>query len=55
MRTLTIETLDLPLARPFVIARGARTAVPVVRVTLTEGGISASGECSPNARYSQAT
>ncbi|MEN3258355.1 N-acetyl-D-Glu racemase DgcA [Sodalis endosymbiont of Spalangia cameroni] len=51
MRTLTIETLELPLARPFVIARGARTAVPVVRVTLTEDGVSASGECSPNARY----
>lgn len=26
MRTFTIETLDLPLARPFVIARGARRA-----------------------------
>ena len=51
MRKLTIDTLDLPPARPFVIARGARTAVPVVRVTLTEGGISASGERRPNARY----
>lgn len=26
MRTLTIETLELPLARPFVIARGAGRA-----------------------------
>ena len=47
------QTIALPLARPFAISRGVRTAVTVVRVTLTDGEIIAMGECTPTAHYQE--
>lgn len=53
MITMTFETLALPLARPFVISRSARTAVTVVRVHLTDGEYSGTGECTPTPHYQE--
>lgn len=53
MRQLHIESIELPLARPFAIARGTRTAVTVVRVTLEENGFIGRGECTPTAHYQE--
>ncbi|QCA04677.1 N-acetyl-D-Glu racemase DgcA [Pantoea vagans] len=53
MRQLQIEVVELPLARPFAIARGTRTAVTVVRVTLEQNGFIGQGECTPTARYDE--
>lgn len=43
MRKLQIDVVELPLARPFAIARGTRTAVTVIRVTLEQEGFSRAG------------
>jgi len=51
MRRMQVEVVELPLARPFAIARGTRTAVTVVRVTLEEQGFIGRGECTPTAHY----
>ncbi|MGM3192882.1 N-acetyl-D-Glu racemase DgcA [Dickeya dadantii subsp. dieffenbachiae] len=53
MRQMQIETVELPLARPFAISRGTRTAVTVVRVTLEERGFIGRGECTPTAHYQE--
>ncbi|EIC85866.1 N-acetyl-D-Glu racemase DgcA [Serratia sp. M24T3] len=53
MIKMDFQTIELPLARPFAISRGVRTAVTVVRVTLTEGQFVALGECTPTARYQE--
>lgn len=53
MRQMLIEPHSLPLARPFAIARGTRTAVDVVRVTLSMQGKSGWGECTPTAHYQE--
>ncbi|WJY14976.1 L-Ala-D/L-Glu epimerase [Pectobacteriaceae bacterium CE90] len=53
MRQMQIETVELPLARPFSISRGTRTAVTVIRVTLEEGGFIGRGECTPTAHYQE--
>ncbi len=53
MRRMQIEVVELPLARPFAIARGTRTAVTVVRVTLEENGFIGRGECTPTPHYSE--
>lgn len=53
MRQMLIEPHSLPLARPFAIARGTRTAVEVVRVRLTAQGKSGWGECTPTAHYNE--
>ncbi len=53
MRQLQIEVVELPLARPFNIARVTRTAVTVVRVTLEQNGFIGQGECTPTARYDE--
>ena len=42
-----------PLAQVFAISRGARTEAQVVRVQLTDGDITAHGECVPYARYGE--
>jgi L-alanine-DL-glutamate epimerase-like enolase superfamily enzyme len=47
----TIE--DFPLARAFVISRGARTHARVVTATLTRDGVVGRGECVPYARYGE--
>ncbi|MEI7189481.1 N-acetyl-D-Glu racemase DgcA [Dickeya dianthicola] len=53
MRQMQIEIVELPLARPFAISRGTRTAVTVVRVTLEERGFIGRGECTPTAHYQE--
>lgn len=53
MIALNIQTVELPLARPFAISRSVRTAITVVRVTLTEGQWVAMGECTPTAHYQE--
>ncbi|MBJ7223387.1 MULTISPECIES: N-acetyl-D-Glu racemase DgcA [unclassified Brenneria] len=53
MRHMQIETVNLPLARPFTISRGTRSAVAVVRVTLEEQGFIGQGECTPTAHYGE--
>jgi L-Ala-D/L-Glu epimerase len=42
-----------PLARPFRISRGVKTAADVVTVTLTDGGAVGRGEAVPYARYGE--
>ena len=42
-----------PLAQVFAISRGARTEAQVVRVQLTDGDVTARGECVPYARYGE--
>ncbi|OQP35508.1 N-acetyl-D-Glu racemase DgcA [Pantoea latae] len=53
MRRMLIDVLTLPLARPFAIARGTRTAVAVIRVTLEQDGFIGRGECTPTPRYNE--
>ncbi|MCE0492252.1 L-Ala-D/L-Glu epimerase [Pantoea sp. Mb-10] len=53
MRRMQIEVIALPLARPFAIARGTRTAVTVVRVTLEQRGFIGRSECTPTPRYGE--
>ncbi|MEG3127598.1 N-acetyl-D-Glu racemase DgcA [Pantoea cypripedii] len=53
MRRMQIELLELPLARPFAISRGTRTAVTVIRVTLEQNGFIGRGECTPTPRYDE--
>lgn len=53
MRHMLIDVLTLPLARPFAIARGTRTAVAVIRVTLEQDGFIGRGECTPTPRYNE--
>lgn len=53
MREMQIEVLALPLARPFAIARGTRTSVTVVRVTLEQDGFIGLSECTPTPRYGE--
>lgn len=53
MRTLQIDVVALPLARPFAISRGTRTVVTVIRVTLEQNGFIGQGECTPTARYGE--
>ncbi len=42
-----------PLAQPFVISRGSKTAADVVCVTLSDGTYEGRGECVPYARYGE--
>ncbi|MFM2486855.1 N-acetyl-D-Glu racemase DgcA [Celerinatantimonas yamalensis] len=53
MRQLEINQLKLPLARPFIISRGRRDAVDVVRVSIEENGFVGWGECTPTAHYQE--
>ncbi len=41
------------LKRPFIIARGSRTQVDVVEVSISHKGVTAYGECTPYARYGE--
>ncbi|MBV1707007.1 MAG: dipeptide epimerase [Hyphomicrobiales bacterium] len=50
---LAVEIEHFRLARPFVIARGARTHASVVTVSLRRGGVCGRGECVPYARYGE--
>ncbi|MFO6297955.1 N-acetyl-D-Glu racemase DgcA [Rahnella selenatireducens] len=53
MTQMTFLSAELPLAKPFAISRGTRTAVTVVRVILTDGEFTATGECTPTAHYQE--
>lgn len=53
MRQIEIETVRLPLSRPFRIARGIRQSIEVVRVMIEEDGFIGWGECTPTAHYGQ--
>ncbi|EHD19613.1 MULTISPECIES: N-acetyl-D-Glu racemase DgcA [Brenneria] len=53
MRHMQIESVNLPLARPFTLSSGTRRAVDVVRVTLEERGFIGQGECTPTARFGE--
>ena len=53
MTQMTFQSVELPLAKPFAISRGTRTAVTVVRISLTDGEFTAVGECTPTARYQE--
>lgn len=50
---LTVAVDSFPLAKPFVISRGAKTEARVVAVTLTNGRAMGHGECTPYARYGE--
>ncbi|UTV29604.1 N-acetyl-D-Glu racemase DgcA [Photobacterium atrarenae] len=45
----------IPFAKPFRIARGARTHLEIVRVTITDGEQAVEAECTPYARYGEET
>lgn len=50
---LDAHPLDLPLLRPFTIARGTKTVARNVLVEVGHGGRVGRGEAAPNARYGQ--
>jgi L-Ala-D/L-Glu epimerase / N-acetyl-D-glutamate racemase len=50
---LRFAAMDLPLARPFRIARGEKTVAENVLVEIECEGIVGRGEAAPNARYDQ--
>lgn len=52
-RTLTALGEVFPLATPFRISRGVKTAAEVVTVTLAENGAIGRGECVPYPRYGE--
>lgn len=50
---LSLSIEQFALKAPFVISRGTKTHATVVAVTLTDGGVSGRGECTPYARYGE--
>ncbi len=52
-RTVTIRSENWPLARPFGISRGIKTAADVVVVEITEGNHKGWAECVPYPRYNE--
>lgn len=52
-RTLTVMGETFPLATPFRISRGVKTAAEVVTVTLAQGDVVGRGECVPYPRYGE--
>ena len=50
---LSVDRLELRLARPFGISRWTRTSVTNVRVELAGEGLTGRGEACPNARYGE--
>lgn len=53
MRTLSISVDRFPLARAFVISRGAKTEAVVVVAEIRQGEARGRGECTPYARYGE--
>ena len=53
VRTLDVRTESFPLARPFAISRGVKTAADVVVVELMEDGHKGWAECVPYPRYGE--
>lgn len=52
-RTLTALGESFPLATPFRISRGVKTAADVVTVSIADKGIVGRGECVPYPRYGE--
>ncbi|HTG39619.1 N-acetyl-D-Glu racemase DgcA [Sphingomonas sp.] len=52
-RTLTVLGEVFPLATPFRISRGVKTAAEVVTVTIAQGDVIGRGECVPYPRYGE--
>ncbi len=50
---LTVRRESWPLAKPFAISRGVKTAADVIVVEATEDGLTGRGECVPYARYGE--
>lgn len=53
LRKLTARHESLPLARPFRISRGVKTAAEVILVEIAEGGVIGRGEGVPYPRYGE--
>lgn len=53
MPKMHFKAFTLSLARPFTIARGTRTTLDVVRVTLEEDGFIGFGESTPMPRFNE--
>jgi L-alanine-DL-glutamate epimerase-like enolase superfamily enzyme len=53
MRALSVTVDRFPLARAFVISRGARTEAVVVVAEIRQGDHRGRGECTPYARYGE--
>ena len=52
-RNVTIRAESFPLARPFAISRGVKTAADVVVVEISDGDILGHAECVPYPRYDE--
>jgi len=52
-RRVEIRAESFPLARPFAISRGVKTAADVVVVEITEGDVKGWAECVPYPRYDE--
>lgn len=52
-RAISVRHESWPLARPFAIARGVKTAAEVVVVEIAEDGVIGRGECVPYPRYGE--
>lgn len=52
-RTLSVRHESFPLARPFAISRGVKTAAEVVVVEIAEGDVRGWAECVPYPRYDE--
>src|SRR3954469_25745691 len=50
---LTVTRRAWPLAQPFAISRGSRTAAEVVVVEISDGDARGRGECVPYPRYGE--
>lgn len=53
LRTLSCSVESWPLAVPFRISRGVKTAAEVVTVALSQDGVTGRGEAVPYARYGE--
>ena len=53
MKKLHYSISHWPLAKTFVISRGARTQADVIQVMIEENGIQGFGECVPYGRYNE--
>ena len=52
-RKITVRPESFPLARPFAISRGVKTAADVVVVEIRDGDITGHAECVPYPRYDE--
>jgi len=52
-RVFKVETESWPLAQPFTISRGTKTAADVVTVYISDGAHTGRGECVPYPRYGE--